>query len=1771
MREGEAEAICMYMLPNHKTKSISRYTHLRTLILIALFLIPTFLFSVLSLAHAQTTPVIPAQAGIQESSLASIVSSLQSILLSLKQLITASYHKLPSVSPTTQLAKISGTDSGLVAHYTFDEGQGTTAGDSSGNGNTGTLTPTTGGPTWVTGTDVKVGSGAMSFDGVNDFVSMGNALDQTTNDFSISFWTRVQSYIDNILDVIFAKAPGNSTLGSAGYRLLLQNGGSYFAFNAHDGIVGKSRLFSSLGILDGQWHYVTLVWKRTTQPTLYFDGSERICATSCASDFTTLGSISNTNNFVLGIRNTPSVGYWYGGFLDDVRIYNRALDANEISQLYALGSTGSSQTDTQPPSIPTNLTSSNITQTGATIQWTASTDNVAVAGYKIYRNNTQIGTSNTTSFNDTDITAGTTYSYTISAYDTASPANTSVQSSPLFIATLAQSQTDTTPPIISSIQSTNITQTQATIGNLLNNSSFENGIGHEWAREMFNNSGNSPLLESDNWDTSKDAAWNFTAYDGRASIKLAFESPGRIISQIYRLKPNTQYTFSYYAKSSSPSWHVVTTVANTFKSPIGPGDVPVNEQRTTLNGTNWTKISHSFTTTSDISHSSYQIIIHAFQISYPNVALWLDAFQLEEGAIATDYQARNPVEIGLSTDASHLGNIFFEDETPFVKIRQNNNTGVAQSATVRYEVYDYYNRLVKQGNFDVSLGTHATGERMVGVSLPTNKRGAFRIMAWVDGEAGSVDEMNYSVLPRPGTMGFDIDSSIGANLPYKDYFLSLAQKMGIKWVRTSSPAGPLFRWNLNNPSRGVFTYHDAEVATYVKYGFTIFASLGPELGNKSRLPQWMVDSLDADDCPNFVDWEDYVRAMVTHYKGSVKYWEIWNEPDTANKVLPSCYSELLKRAHTVIKSVDPTAKVVGFSASNVPFMQQVLNNIGPGYMDYSAHHIYPGTQDTYPKRIVDSILTPYHIEGWNTETGSKSKTFYQTFLWEDQYSYPNSFNPSLDGGDYRDRADRLVRNYAATMGYGFTKYFYYDARDTSSLIAPISYSIFEWDGTLKAHGVAYAVVADLLGHAKGQGPVTLASGMTSTLFLRGTTPIIMLYNQGKTSVFTGNDVAKRVTFSNPSTVKVYDVMGNQQDVSSGITIGSSPIYIEGTGLSKDALISSISITDIDDTTPPNLSLVTYPHGPVDGWRVDFRWFSIDNIVRTNIVTKLFTNVVNYSYKLDGVDSDWSSWSPGLSHSYFNLPVGAYTFNIKARDYAGNESSMTKTFTVSNLSAGGSGDSGSNGTNSYTLSVIVNGNGSVSSLEYEINCPGICSMVYAVGQSVILAANPSSGSIFSGWSGGICSGTGNCTVTVNSSITVNAIFSSTLSPDLTPPTISLTSPTNNGTLSNTVPLSASVSDPTTQGQTTSGIAGVQFKLDGANLGTELTTPNPGTTIYEGQWNTTGVSNGTHTLTATARDQAGNTTTSNPVTITVNNPILPTPDITPPSTPTNFIATPISASQINLSWNPSTDPIISGQITSGLTGYRLFRNNIQIATLTGTSYSDTSLSPSTPYTYKILAYDSASNASPQSNQISATTQSLPPPPNPPVPTSGSPASILPTGTTQTTLSLVTDTPSTCRYSTTANTSYTSMTTAFSATGSTTHTSIISNLTDGITYTYYIRCDNQGISTQGDYIISFSVAAPPPAILPPSGNTGGGSSGGGGGGSYTPLPTGPSTTLGTGTFTPSVPQIPPSGVSLPSLPLCPISSSLSLARIGTFGSSSNVICLSIYQISFPRLPRS
>ena len=103
----------------------------------------------------------------------------------------------------------------------------------------------------------------------------------------------------------------------------------------------------------------------------------------------------------------------------------------------------------------------------------------------------------------------------------------------------------------------------------------------------------------------------------------------------------------------------------------------------------------------------------------------------------------------------------------------------------------------------------------------------------------------------------------------------------------------------------------------------------------------------------------------------------------------------------------------------------------------------------------------------------------------------------------------------------------------------------------------------------------------------------------------------------------------------------------------------------------------------------------------------------------------------------------------------------------------------------------------------------------------------------------------------------------LLPDIAPPVVSLFSPglVGSTTLTGLVSLTATAADDW-------AVGGVQFAMNGQNIGSEITTPSP-LTKYTLSWDSTTLPNGTYTLTAVARDTSGHSTTSGGVTVTVSN--------------------------------------------------------------------------------------------------------------------------------------------------------------------------------------------------------------------------------------------------------------------------------------------------------------
>ena len=786
-------------------------------------------------------------------------------------------------------------------------------------------------------------------------------------------------------------------------------------------------------------------------------------------------------------------------------------------------------------------------------------------------------------------------------------------------------------------------------GNVIENGSFEVGLGHGWGLAENRTVPLQPL-----WDKTQ-------AYHGQASVKLPLDPSARsygedlsLVSKIYTLKPNKQYTLSAWVKTASnDNVSGSLSIVNTFDPPPGyPGKEGLV---TTFTATsNWQRVSvtgylRKYPT------SDYQITITGR--GGAGQYLWIDAVQLEEGAVSdAAIKPTAPLELGLVT--TQPSRVFYEDEPIRMDLLAHNGSGHAVSGEVKYVVYDYLNRKVREGGQSVNVAAQTT--QTTALNLPTGLRGVFRVVVWLNGQDKTLEEVVYSVVPRPRTTGADPTSMIGIHSNFETFQFDVLERLGVKWDDVMSPAS-FFRWSLAEPQDDQFVWYDAEIQLALDRGVTILGTIG------YAWPAWA----DSNGVPNLDKWEEFVGQMVAHYRGRIHYWEIWNEPNRAWGSQPDLYAQILKRAVDAIERTDPDAKIVSMGGAQLYYIEQVIASLQRLYptwnwaqhVDAVSTHLYPlneGGAEDFKTRIIDV----YHLPVWNTEIGEWDWGFYlgsnSNFV-----AWGENLFPHTDAERYYetspDTVGNLTKNFLTTIGAGFSKYFYYDSR---IIAAPNTLrtqpTILEYDDTVRPKGVAYSILAYLFDHSVGLGRIPLQdANAVAYLFDRAGTPLVGLWTGDK-----GNGA---VTLSLPaSQYKVYDSMGNPLTVSNGvIPYGRTPVYIEGQGISAAALRSALEGAPSGgraDTTPPNLTIASAPLGPTRTRQQRLRWIAIDE---TSVPDPTLPDAILYSYRLSGPagEGNWSAWAANTYVDY-TLAPGTYTFSVKAKDAAGNETPVVSTsFTI----------------------------------------------------------------------------------------------------------------------------------------------------------------------------------------------------------------------------------------------------------------------------------------------------------------------------------------------------------------------------------------------------------------------------------------------------------------------------------------------------------------------------
>ena len=209
--------------------------------------------------------------------------------------------------------------SGLVGYWPMDETSGTSVADLSGNGNTGTMTNMDGATDHVPGV---IGNG-LDFDGTNDYVNAGSgaSLDDL-GDMTICAWINARATTGG-WDHIATKYDAGGTVGWDMY----QGGGAY----SSSGYGYRETGFES----DGWWdHYCavntfsTYLGSGSVNITIY---KNSVPVNTGANTYGSGGSDAANSLFIGSFMGT---GDFFNGVLDEMRVYNRALSATEIQQIY---------------------------------------------------------------------------------------------------------------------------------------------------------------------------------------------------------------------------------------------------------------------------------------------------------------------------------------------------------------------------------------------------------------------------------------------------------------------------------------------------------------------------------------------------------------------------------------------------------------------------------------------------------------------------------------------------------------------------------------------------------------------------------------------------------------------------------------------------------------------------------------------------------------------------------------------------------------------------------------------------------------------------------------------------------------------------------------------------------------------------------------------------------------------------------------------------------------------------------------------------------------------------------------------------------------------------------------------------------------------------------------------------------------------------------------------------------------------------------------------
>ena len=354
-----------------------------------------------------------------------------------------------------------------------------------------------------------------------------------------------------------------------------------------------------------------------------------------------------------------------------------------------------------------------------------------------------------------------------------------------------------------------------------------------------------------------------------------------------------------------------------------------------------------------------------------------------------------------------------------------------------------------------------------------------------------------------------------------------------------------FAWTRIEPKPGEFVWdlYDDIVAETAKNGIEVQALLGfppahglppatraeMEQAYRDKVPDaWKIALFGA---PDIAKWENFVREVTARYKGKIRFYEIWNEPDLGFwRGTEDEYIATLRAAFKTIRAVDPDAKVMSGGFATVlnhagraknPNMQERVLAEASDVFDIHAFHQHGPFSEFHPAVIGELARI-------------RAKAAFQRPLWFNETAIT-----SMHWGEMRQAAE-LLKKSAFVKSSGAIGWTWYNLRNDGNNPQDDehNYGLLRNNMQPKPAFWAYRAVVETLGGAKPAGALALGEKIFAPVFAKndGSGFVAVVWHENPKGVEVGEAV-----FS--AEAKVADMLGKALQTTLRITPAAEPVYL----------------------------------------------------------------------------------------------------------------------------------------------------------------------------------------------------------------------------------------------------------------------------------------------------------------------------------------------------------------------------------------------------------------------------------------------------------------------------------------------------------------------------------------------------------------------------------------------------------------------------------------------------